>query len=89
MREKGGAGLVYLLRQCSGYEKVNDMMQLERTASEARQRIWEYLHSGSWKDIDPIFRRAYAYASIFHVWRCLCTISSLLSNQVLLEGIGL
>nr|CCA22841.1 conserved hypothetical protein [Albugo laibachii Nc14] len=66
LREKGGAGLVYLLRKCISLEKSNDIIQLEKTSSEARQRIWEYLHSGNWKDIDPIFRRAYADASIFH-----------------------
>lgn len=37
----------------------------------AKSYVWEQLHTGQWKDVDPEWRKLYSYLSLFKAFLCL------------------
>ncbi|CAI5703936.1 unnamed protein product [Peronospora effusa] len=67
LRESGGAAIADLLLQAAD---VDDAELLETLASAVYERSWEKLHCGRWKDVLPVWRQAFGFASFLQA-KCL------------------
>ncbi|KAK1936715.1 Bardet-Biedl syndrome 7 protein [Phytophthora citrophthora] len=67
LRDAGGAAIADLLHRAANSE---DEELVETLASAAYERTWEKLHCGSWKDVLPVWRKAFGVASVLQA-QCL------------------
>lgn len=75
--EKGGASILHLFHQVQQIlmkqatheveDNITDVAQLEVLVNAAYDRCWERLHCGCWKDVDPVWRKAFGYAASIKV----------------------
>ena len=72
----------FLTVRHSCLSQKTDQSNLLLKIESALNYVWEQLHTGQWKDVNPTWRKFYSYISLFKTLACLTCHKEDITNQL-------